>query len=71
MIKYYKQQGCEILFKMNDKMDIAIAFIHNHKVSKASTVRHMKELIIIKKDSTGIRQAYKVRVNALKTDTIK
>ncbi|CDW77734.1 wd-40 repeat protein [Stylonychia lemnae] len=65
IINYYVSKSCEVIYKMNDNMDILIGFVYQSYLQDqlASTNKYLKELLLIKRYDDGDRVVFKVRIN--------
>eukprot|EP00347_Sterkiella_histriomuscorum_P004690 403359477 len=66
IVEFFKERGCEMIFKINDCLDIVVAFIQVKKKGKKTSPHNqqsIKELIVLKKIKS-IRRAFRVQIES-------
>ncbi|CDW78432.1 wd-40 repeat protein [Stylonychia lemnae] len=65
IINYYNAKGCEVLYKMNDHMDILIGFVYSSQAlgHVTNNNKYLKELLLLKRYDDSKRVVFRVRIN--------
>ena len=57
LVQFFKKQGCEVVYKVNDNVDILIGFLYSERAQKKSIAKkYLKELVLLKKASINGKQ---------------